>query len=369
MGRSLLAAVTASMSAVALVGCSGSSTDGGARPEVSASSAGSSPTDGGSTTPSPSPTRAEQPEETRQPEPAWGPVSLPALAAKEIRGDRLRFTADRERTSAYVSREVTYRVRADGRTLRVSGVLNVPTGRPPAGGFPTVVLAHGYIEPSAYVTGQGMTRERGWLAERGYVALHVDYRNHAGSDDDPGNDWRTRLGYVEDVVAAADALRRTTDVPVDDDRVFLMGRSMGGGVALRTAVARPGVFRGLVAWASVSSSEPENLAQFLGDDPEDAPVLREIEQRVGLPGRPGSRRFWRGVSARTFFDRAEDPVLLIHGDSDDTCPPRWARASYRLLRAAGADARIAWYSDEHAFGPQFDAAMRRSVGFFASVGG
>jgi hypothetical protein len=30
-----------------------------------------------------------------------------------------------------------------------------------------------------------MTRERGYLAANGYVALHVDYRNHAESDDDP----------------------------------------------------------------------------------------------------------------------------------------------------------------------------------------
>ncbi len=39
-----------------------------------------------------------------------------------------------------------------------------------------------------------MTRERGHLAERGYVALHTDYRNHAGSD----------------VVSAVQALRRST---------------------------------------------------------------------------------------------------------------------------------------------------------------
>ena len=92
----------------------------------------------------------------------------------------------RERTAAYTSYDVTYRSRSTTdrgeESYRISGVLNVPTGRGP---FPAVVLAHGYIDPAFYVRGQGMTRERGYLASRGYVALHVDYRNHAESDDDP----------------------------------------------------------------------------------------------------------------------------------------------------------------------------------------
>ena len=36
-----------------------------------------------------------------------------------------------------------------------------------AGPFPAVVLNHGYIEPSIYVTGQGMAREQDWLARAG----------------------------------------------------------------------------------------------------------------------------------------------------------------------------------------------------------
>ena len=48
----------------------------------------------------------------------------------------------------------------------------MPAGRGP---FPALVLAHGYIEPSSYVTGQGMSRAR-WITwrGRGYVVLHTD---------------------------------------------------------------------------------------------------------------------------------------------------------------------------------------------------
>ena len=79
----------------------------------------------------------------------------------------------------------------------------MPEGEGP---FPTVVLAHGYIDPAVYVNGQGMTRERAWFGDRGYVALHVDYRGHAGSDPDRSGGLDMRMGYTEDVINAVHAL-------------------------------------------------------------------------------------------------------------------------------------------------------------------
>ena len=145
---------------------------------------------------------AAEPEESQEPEsgaeteetrPPPRPVPVLGLAEQRHRGDRL-LGAVRERTAGYTSYDVTYRSRSTTprgeESYTISGVLNVPTGR---GRFPAVVLAHGYIDPAYYVRGQGMTRERGYLAARGYVAPHVDYRNHAESDDDPLYQTRMRL--------------------------------------------------------------------------------------------------------------------------------------------------------------------------------
>jgi uncharacterized protein len=243
------------------------------------------------------------------------------------------------------------------RRFTISGVLNVPTGRGP---FPAVVLAHGYIDPAYYVRGQGMTRERGVLASRGYVALHVDYRGHAESTDDPRADTDLRLGYSADVIAAVTALRRSADVPVDDDRVALMGRSIGGGVVMKALAAEPGLVQAASLWASVSSLEGENFDRFVrpdGDARRDAVVRAH-----GLPERRPA--FWRAASARPFLDDVTEPVLLVHGRYDDTCPPRWARATYASMQRAGVRSTLAWYDDGHAFGPAFTAAMDRTIRFF-----
>jgi dipeptidyl aminopeptidase/acylaminoacyl peptidase len=310
---------------------------------------------------SPSPPSPSSPS---APEP--DPISVAALAQADLTGGGLRLGAVRERTPAYTSYDVTFASTTAGAgtaPLRISGVLNVPTGRGPLGGqgWPAVVLAHGYIDPAFYVRGQGMTRERGFLAQRGFVALHVDYRNHAESTDDPRVETAVRLGYSADVVAAVHALRESRDVPVDPDRIALFGRSMGSGVVLKALAAEPGLVAAGVAWASVSSLEGQNFDHFQRPDAPVARLRAAFRGRHGLPDDdPG---FWRGVSSRPSFGDITEPVLLAHGRFDDTCPPRWARATQRALTRAGVDSTLEWYDDGHAFGPAFVAAMDRTVRF------
>lgn len=375
--RRPVAALAALTVVLALAGCS----DGSAEPEPASPStteaAPETESPAGAESGSPSPSETESPSEsgtpsesdsgspsgsaTAKPTRPPHPVSMAALSAGKHTGDRLRLGAVRERTASYTSYDVTYRATTrDGagtRRFTISGVLNVPTGRGP---FPAVVLAHGYIDPAVYVRGQGMTRERGVFASRGYVALHVDYRGHAESTDDPRSDRDLRLGYSADVIAAVKALRSARGVPVDDDRVALMGRSMGGGVVMKALVAEPGLVQAASLWASVSSLEGENFNQFIrpdGDAREEA-----IVRAHGLPEqRPA---FWRAASARPYLDEITEPVLLVHGRFDDTCPPAWARATHNAMQQAGVDSTLAWYDDGHAFGPAFFAGMDRTIRYF-----
>ena len=283
------------------------------------------------------------------------PVSIPALFDKPYDGRGLRLGAVLARTDAYTAYTVTY-LSGD---LRISGVLDVPRGRGP---FPALVLAHGYIDPAVYVNGQGLRREQDWLARAGFVALHTDYRNHAGSDRDPAADRRMRLGYTEDVVNAVLALQRTRAVRVDDDRIGLLGRSMGGGVIYNVLAAQPGLVDAAVVFAPVSSRAIDNFDRWIRDDPGRSPLSDFILRRHGEPR--DNLRFWREVSPRTYFDRVTEPVLIHHGTADATCPLRWSRATARAMRAAGVDVRLRTYpGEDHAFIAQWPLSMRRSVAF------
>ena len=366
--RAAVAIAVVSLLASSLAACSG---EPDAAPAPAGSSESASPSEPSepsepskSSESSESSEPAEEPSDDATQEPTEEPphpISVAALAEADLGGGDLRLGAVRERTAAYTSYDVTFASTTAGEgtaPLRISGVLNVPTGRGP---FPAVVLAHGYIDPAAYVRGQGMTRERGFLAQRGFVALHVDYRNHAESTDDPRIETAVRLGYSADVAAAVHALRRSGDVRVDPDRIALFGRSMGGGVMLKALAAEPGLFAAGVGWASVSSLEAENFDQFQRPDAPLAELRAGYRGRHGLPAEDPA--FWRGVSSRPAFGEITEPVLLVHGRFDDTCPPPWASATQRALTRAGVDSTLEWYDDGHAFGPAFIAAMDRTVRF------
>jgi dienelactone hydrolase len=282
------------------------------------------------------------------------PVSLPALMQARYDGGDLRLGAVVASTGAFTIYAVTYR--SSG--LQISGLLYVPAGDGP---FPAVVLNHGYIDPDVYVTGQGLAIEADYLVRSGFVVLHTDYRNHAGSDRDPRNDLRLRLGYTEDAINAVRALRRSDLPAVDPARIGMMGRSMGGGVTLNALVVRPRIVDAAVIYASVSSKTADNHRKWTRGG---RPALADrIENRYGSPRE--NPDFWRNVSPRTFADRVAVPVLVHHGTADDTCPIEWADETVAALRDGGVDVTYRRYPGEgHAFSQAWAPSMAETVSFF-----
>jgi uncharacterized protein len=334
----------------ALAGC----TSGGSAPEADAPAASPAATRAGRAS-GPSASGSEGAAAETAPRRRADPVSLPAFFHKRYDGRGLTLRSTVATTDAYTSYSVTYR--SNG--LTISGKLDVPRGTGP---FPALVLAHGYIDPAYYASGQGMRREQDWFARAGYVVLHTDYRNHASSTDVPTAERRMRLGYTTDVVNAVHALRRTTKVPVDDDRIGLVGRSMGGGVVYNVLAAQPGLVDAAAVYAPVSSRTSDNFDRWIRDDPGRSELSDYILRRYGEPR--DNPRFWRQVSPRTYFARITEPVLIHHGTADESCPIRWSRATLAAMEKAGVRARMYTYEGEpHAFIAQWPLSMRRTTAF------
>jgi dipeptidyl aminopeptidase/acylaminoacyl peptidase len=341
----------------AAVACS---TDDAAPPAPAPSATSSTPTTPSAvptsrppaTTPTTGPTTPRPP--STQPA-APHPVSLQALMTKKYNGGNLRLGRVLARNAAYTRYHVTY---ASG-LLTISGIMNVPTTPGP---HPALVLNHGYIDPAVYTNGRGLMREQDYLARRGYVVLHTDYRNHAQSSDDPRSELDLRLGYSEDVINAVHALR--TSQYVDPERIGLLGRSMGGGITYNVLVAQPGLVKAAVVFAPVSSDAVDNFDRWVRNE---RPIATTILRTYGEPSR--NPAFWRNLSAANFFDRVTEPLLIHHGGSDSTCPIAWSRETLAALKAVGKDATMYTYpGEEHAFGPAWPTSMARTVTFLKQHG-
>jgi len=316
---------------------------------VTPPSASVTPSTSSTPRPTPSPTTAEPSAEPH-------PISVQALIEKSYDGRNLRLGRQIGSTGEYRRYLVSYR--GDG--LRLTGVMNVPTGKGP---FPVLVLNHGYIDPDIYVAGQGFAREQDYLARRGFVVLHIDYRNHAGSDNDPDADYELRLGYAVDAVNAVKAVKSSNLSFLDKDRVGMMGRSMGGNVTMNALVAQPDLVDAAVLYATTSSLAAENWRQF-NRDADDQRTNRRIERTYGLPD--DNPKFWLAASPRPYLGRITSPVLLHHGTADDTCPPRWAESITRALKTARKDVTLRWYEGQgHRMeGAAFARSIDRTADFF-----
>ena len=274
--------------------------------------------------------------------------SIPVAMTRQYDGRDLQVRKKLSSNSSYTRYQATY-MSGD---LKICGILIEPKGKGP---FPMVVLAHGYIDPDVYVTGQGFRREQDWLARNGYGVLHVDYRNHACSDKDPRNDVNMRLGYAEDVINAGLAIR-DTDIPwIDNDRVALLGRSMGGGVTFQVLTIAPGVFDAAITYASTSTNAADNFNKWQRSDYD---IGDRILARYGEP--KDNPDAWRQMSSRNYFYRITEPVLMFHGTEDDSCDISWARATERALDAAGVDNQLVEYkgAGHYFYGPWSDSIKR-----------
>ena len=263
-------------------------------------------------------------------------VHLPELTRTRLDGDGLELRPVTQE-GGVVHHAVSYR----GAGLTITGTLTRPDR---AGRYPLVILAHGYHHPSAYDPVQVSRRERVYLASRGFVVLQSDYRNYGGSTREDDRLVARPTGYPEDLLNAVRALRRADLSFVRRGAAHLFGRSMGGGVALQAAVARPAWFSSVVLSGTA--------------------LRRAVVEAYGLPR--DNPVFWRQASVRRYLQRLEVPVHVHHGARDDVCCVAWSRRTVRAVRRSGGSARLHTYDGaEHTFhGRDWTVMMRRVVAVY-----
>lgn len=354
MGRGT--ALATSLTAVLALGaCTGTTGDGStasaptspatASPTATAPPTAADPmTESVPTTPTAAPTTTAQPPD---------PASIQALIDEDHDGRNLRLGRESGSTSAYRQYYATYQ--GDG--LTISGRINIPRGRGP---FPAVVLAHGYVPIEEYTNGATMLRERDYLARQGYITVHIDYRNHAQSGDDPDNGANLRIGYAADAINAGLALQQFESV--DPGRIGIIGRSMGGGVVYSAVVARPGLFKAAVAYSPVSSDTVDNFNKWVRRDTDREGDARLVMERLGTPER--APETWALMSPRTYFDRITDPIMIHHGTADESCPIAWSEETVAALKQAGKKVTYHVYDGQrHTFTSQWPLSIRRTEAF------
>ncbi|MDO8468775.1 MAG: alpha/beta fold hydrolase [Candidatus Peribacter sp.] len=280
-------------------------------------------------------------------------LSIAHFADVRLEGTGLTLGDILEENTAYTRYAITYL--SNG--LTISGIMNIPKGKGP---YPLVILNHGYIAPSVYTRGRGLKREQDYLARQGFVVLHTDYRGFAQSDESPDvrEVYDAGLEYAMDSINAINAVRAANLPHVDARRVGMLGHSLGGGVTLNIAVARPDLVSAFVLYAPVHSDAWENFSRWRSKRDDADRTLAVLGTRAENPDA------WDALSSLAYLKNITSPVLLFQGTKDSDVPPAWSDFLDTKLKALNKDVTYVSYEGEkHEFIPKWEDFMKRTTVF------
>jgi dipeptidyl aminopeptidase/acylaminoacyl peptidase len=286
---------------------------------------------------------------TSTPDPYAG-QTIADLAARAYGGGQLQVEETLEVAGSFTRTSITYP--SDG--LTIYGFVNTPSGPGP---FPVALVLHGYVSPARYRTLAYTTRYADELARAGYLVIHPNYRNHPPSDegDDP-----FRTGYAIDVLNLIALIRQQGGQPgplqqADPDAIYLLGHSMGGGIALRVVTVNRHV-RAAVLYGSMSGDERLNYER----------VFMWSEGQAGEEELDTPQEDLRRISPIFHLDRVQAAVGIHHGTADDQVPPQWSDDLCRRLQELNKRVECFTYPGQpHLFSGETDQLfIQRVLNFF-----
>lgn len=249
-------------------------------------------------------------------------VDLASGKANAIAYQRMAITPD------HVGKISTFKYTArDG--MEMDGILTLPPGREPED-LPVILFPHGGPQSAD-------TPAFDWWAQafasRGYAVFQPNFRGSTNRDV-----TFQRAGYGEwgrkmqtDKTDGLKALAETG--MVDPERACIIGGSYGGYAALAGVTVQQGLFRCAVAFAPVS-----DIRDMYNEDVRTSG--RNRTTRVALREQLGDPSLWDAVSPQKLADRADAPILLIHGRDDVVVPYHHSTRMADKLKDAGKPYRL-----------------------------
>jgi dipeptidyl aminopeptidase/acylaminoacyl peptidase len=288
-------------------------------------------------------------------------MSIPALRARTYPGSDITIVKELNPGSNYRRYYAWYL--SDG--LKIYGLLTVPEGKAPEGGWPALIFNHGYIPPKVYRTTERYLAYVDWLARSGYIVYKIDYRGNDQSEGIPAGAY-SDPGYTIDVLNAVASIKRFPQA--NPQKIGMWGHSMGGFLTLRAMVISPDIKVGVI-WSGVVGSYNDLLYNWHRNGPTPTPPPEARGWRSGWISQYGTPEqnpdFWNSLSANSYLADLSGPLQLHHGEADEEVPLAFSQELEAEVKAAGNVTELYTYpGNDHNLSQSFGTAMDRTIAFF-----
>jgi uncharacterized protein len=277
-----------------------------------------------------------------------------------------------EKVSSY-SNHTSYTTSYQSDGLKVNGLLTIPNGDSPTGGWPAIVFVHGYIPPKQYQTlGQAYSAYVDYLANNKFVVFKIDLRGNGDSEGQGGGAYYSS-DYIIDTLNAYSALESANFV--NPKEIGLWGHSMAGNVVMRSFAAKPEI-PAVVIWAGAGYTYTDLTQYGIQDNsyrPQPTGTPGEITRQNSrqkmreLYGDPsGGNPFWKQVAPTNYISDLKGAIELHHAVDDPTVNIGYSRTLNSLLDTTSVIHQFYEYPSggHNISGTSFNLAMERTVEFF-----
>jgi len=292
------------------------------------------------------------------------PWSITSLQNREYTASQITVEQTVSSSKTFSSYIISYL--SDG--LREYSLMNIPATQMPTGGYPVMIINHGFIEPTAYDTINSYKRITDYFSEKGYLVLKPDYRGNGNSETQ--DKALMRFAYPVDVLNLIVSL---DNIPqANPNRIYLYGHSMGGEITLKVleiAGKNPETLakiKAAVVWGPVT-----NLVDWFSKS--HVPWLQETKNNPNyyadtfkVMGTPESNpQLWQSVSPINYLSDIQTPIQIDHGTADGTVSYSTSIELYDNLISLNKTAALLLYpGNDHNLTQSWDKAAANSLSFF-----
>jgi len=296
-------------------------------------------------------------------------ITIDYLRNMEISGSEITFEAGLSHASNYQQHLVSYISEGN----KIYGLLTIPDGEPPDGGFKAIVFNHGYIPPADYRTTERYTAYIDHLARNGFVVFKIDYRGHGESQGEPSGSYFSP-GYTIDSISAFKSLQMME--LVDPQGIGMWGHSMAGNLVLRAMLIEADIKAGVI-WSGAVYSYDDLVKYGITDNtyrppataetPEDSDQRsrsREILDDYGWPDTQVD--YWKAVSLTENIEHLNNPLQLHHAEDDPVVNIGYSIDLAAVLQENDKEFELYSYEGggHNLASPYFNQAILRTVEFF-----
>jgi len=249
-----------------------------------------------------------------------------------------------------------------GANLTEYGLLTLPLTPQPAGGYPVVVLCHGYVDPKFYRTTKAYLPQMEYYSQHGFAVVKPDFRGQGLSikAGKPEGAYYS-MAYNTDLLSLLASVKKTSYL--DKDKLNLWGHSMGAYIALRAAVLSSDI-RNVILLSGPVGTVQDMYTMYTPASDRNNPVALLIKHTaISEHGTPLSNpTFWDNTSPLNFLKNTSANIQIHVGTNDRIVPPKFsADLDSALSKIRKAHSYYVYQGGSHGLGVEMPQVLARSL--------